>query len=76
MEPIAVSAPNWFILASVGTRWSEGGGEPGTTSGNPIAEFPVDVRDLQTELNIDTMIFKKFLFLCSMFKITILTKPV
>lgn len=25
MEPIAVSAPNWFILASVGTRWSEGG---------------------------------------------------
>lgn len=32
MQPIAVSASNWFILAFVGMRWSEGGSEAGTTS--------------------------------------------
>lgn len=60
-QPIAVSAPNWFILASVGRRWSEGLGEPGSTSDYPSPEFPVDMRGLQTKLNIAT------LFLCFIF---------
>lgn len=49
--PIAVSATNWFILASVRTKWSESGGEPGTTLDYPVAELSVDVRDFQIELN-------------------------
>lgn len=56
-QPIAMSAPNWFILASVGMRWSEGGGESGSSSDYPVPQIPADMRGLQTELNIDTMVF-------------------
>lgn len=72
--PIAVSAPNWFIWASVRTKWSEGGGEPGTTLDYPVAEFPVDRRDFQTELNTRHHGCLFALLLCSTFKITYINK--
>lgn len=80
-QPIAVSAPNWFILASVGMKWSAGRSEAGTTLEDSVAELPVVRRDFQTELNTDTMGYSLFLFvcmfilfLCSMFKITYIDK--
>lgn len=54
-------------------RWSEGWGEPGSTSDNPVPKSPVDRRGLRTELNIDAMFFW-LLFLHEMFKITDVNK--
>lgn len=68
--PIALSASNWFILASVGMKWSEGGVEPGTALDDPVPEFPVDMRDFQTELNTGHHGCLFALLLCSIFKIT------